>query len=46
MLDTYCAEVADFVAALRGERGIGADAAAGTTLVGIIETAVRGRPCA
>lgn len=40
MLDTYGAEVADFVAALRGEPGIGADAAAGTALAEIIETAV------
>ena len=46
MLDTYGAEVADFVAAVRGEDGIGADAAAGTALAGIIETAVKGRPCA
>jgi predicted dehydrogenase len=46
MLDTYSAEVADFVAAVRGERGIGADAVAGTALAGIIETAVRGIPCA
>ena len=46
MLDTYGAEVADFVAAVRGEDGIGADAAAGTALAGIIEAAVGGRPCA
>ena len=40
MLDTYAAAVADFVAALRGERGIGADAAAGIALAKIIEAAV------
>lgn len=41
MLDTYRAEVADFVAAVRGERGIGADARAGLALAGIIEAAVK-----
>ena len=46
MLDTYAAEVADFVAAVGGERGIGADAAAGVALADIIETAVKGAPCA
>jgi 1,5-anhydro-D-fructose reductase (1,5-anhydro-D-mannitol-forming) len=45
MLDTYSAEVADFVAAVRGERGIGADAAAGVALAKIIEAAVKGTPC-
>ena len=42
MLDTYSAEVADFVAAVRGEPGIGADAAAGAALAAIIESAVKG----
>ncbi len=46
MLDTYNAEVADFVAAVRGERGIGADAAAGSALAGIIAAAVNGTQCA
>lgn len=46
MLDTYSDEVADFVAAVHGERGIGADAAAGIALADIIETAVKGTPCA
>ena len=46
MLDTYSAELADFVAALRGERGIGADAAAGIAVEGVIEAAVKGTPCA
>jgi 1,5-anhydro-D-fructose reductase (1,5-anhydro-D-mannitol-forming) len=41
MLDTYRAEVADFIAALRGERGIGADADAGIALAAIIEAAVK-----
>jgi hypothetical protein len=42
MLDTYEAEVVDFLAALQGRSGIGADGAAGAQLVGIIEAAVRG----
>jgi len=41
MLDTYAAEVADFVRAVRGEPGIGAHAAAGSALARIIEAAVR-----
>ena len=41
MLDTYSAEVADFVAAVQGKPSIGADGAAGAQLVGIIEAAVR-----
>jgi 1,5-anhydro-D-fructose reductase (1,5-anhydro-D-mannitol-forming) len=45
MLDTYGAEIADFVAALRGQPSIGADGAAGAELVGIIEDAVRGKSC-
>lgn len=40
MLDTYSAEVADFVAAVQGKPSIGADGAAGAQLVGIIEAAV------
>jgi predicted dehydrogenase len=43
MLDTYSAAVADFVAAVGGEPGIGADGAAGARLVGIIEAAVKGQ---
>jgi predicted dehydrogenase len=43
MLDTYSAEVADFVAAVGGEASIGADGAAGARLVGIIEAAVKGQ---
>jgi predicted dehydrogenase len=43
MLDTYRAEVADFVAAVQGKPSIGADGAAGAQLVGIIEAAVRGK---
>ena len=46
MLDAYAAEVADFLAAMRGERGIGADAAAGAALACIIETAVAETRCA
>jgi predicted dehydrogenase len=45
MLDTYRAEVADFVAAVRGERGSGADAAAGIAVEGIIETALKELQC-
>jgi predicted dehydrogenase len=41
MLDTYSAQVADFVAAVQGRPGIGADGAAGAQLVGIIEAAIR-----
>jgi 1,5-anhydro-D-fructose reductase (1,5-anhydro-D-mannitol-forming) len=40
MLDTYRAEVADFVAAVQGKPSIGADGTAGAQLVGIIEAAV------
>jgi predicted dehydrogenase len=40
MLDTYSAEVADFIAAVQGKPSIGADGAAGAQLVGIIEAAV------
>jgi predicted dehydrogenase len=43
MLDTYSAEVADFVAAVQGKPSIGADGAAGAQLVAIIEAAVRGK---
>jgi predicted dehydrogenase len=40
MLDTYSAEVTDFIAAVQGKPSIGADGAAGAQLVGIIEAAV------
>jgi predicted dehydrogenase len=43
MLDTYSAELADFLAAMHGKPGIGADGAAGAQLVGIIEAAVSGK---
>lgn len=43
MLDAYSAEVEDFLGAIRGERGIGADAAAGSMLAAIIESAVKKR---
>ena len=46
MLDAYAAEVADFLAAMRGEGGIGADVAAGAALAGIIEAAVAETRCA
>lgn len=41
MMDTYSAAVADFVRAIRGEPGIGADVAAGIALATIIEAAAR-----
>ena len=40
MLDTYAAEIADFIGAVRGEPGVGADARAGIAVASIIESAV------
>ncbi len=40
MLDTYAAEIADFIGAVRGDRGVGADARAGIAVAAIIESAV------
>ena len=47
MLDSYLAEVADFIGAARGRPGVGADARAGIAVAAIIESAVAmGRtPC-
>lgn len=40
MIDTYASEIADFVAAIRGEPNIGADATAGEAVTAIIESAL------
>ncbi len=48
MMDTYASEIVDFIAAIRGEPSIGADASAGEAVTTIIESAlssgVRTRP--
>jgi 1,5-anhydro-D-fructose reductase (1,5-anhydro-D-mannitol-forming) len=40
MMDTYASEIVDFIAAIHGEPGIGADASAGAAVTAIIESAL------